>query len=124
MNCQICEHARQTGSWPNSHRGTHCGLDARGPSHDCHRSWSSRAQSHCSECHRHFGSDSAGDSHRVKGVCGDPKGFDRWDTPTGAVFGGRSPEATRASLERLREGREGSVAERRATETGSVEVSS
>jgi hypothetical protein len=97
MTCDICAYAREHAAWPPDHRGTHCGLDHRGPDHDCHRSWTGMAQSHCSECHRHFGSDSAGDAHRARsdtnprGECSDPVGFPRYETPTGTIWGGRDP---------------------------------
>lgn len=89
MTCSTCDYAREHGSWPIDHRGTHCGLDPRG--NDCHRSWTGVAQSHCSECHRHFGSDSAGDAHRAKGPCRDPEGFPRYETLAGTIWGGRDP---------------------------------
>lgn len=103
MTCSTCDHAREHGWWGQN--GTHCGLDQRGPDHDCHRSWTARAQSHCSECHRHFGSDSAGDAHRVGDTCRDPKGFDRWETPDGPIWGGRDPQLM-ASLRALRGSRD------------------
>lgn len=102
MDCQVCEVARRTGSWPADHPGTHCGLDSRGPAFDCHRSWKSTAQSHCSECHRHFGSNMAGDAHRIGNDCRDPEGFDRWETPNGVIWGGRDPLAAAARMARIR----------------------
>lgn len=105
MTCAVCEYARVHGEWPPDHKGTHC--------EGCHRSWASTAQSHCSECHRHFGSDKAGDAHRIylrgakEPACRDPKGFDRWETPDGPVWGGRNPEVGRAAAERAREARRG-----------------
>lgn len=94
MTCSPCTHAAAEGWWgPSLHGGTHC----RG----CHRSWSSVSQSHCTECHRHFGSNMAGDAHRRRDECVDPEGFDRWETPDGATWGGRDPVAAAARLARI-----------------------
>lgn len=98
-NCDICAYAREHGSWPPDHVGTHCGFDG-----GCHRSWRSLAQSHCLQCHRHFGSNAAGDAHRLRDECRDPKGFDVWPTDAGPIFGGRDPVA---AAERARAARKG-----------------
>lgn len=104
--CEICDYADVHGSWPPTHRGTHCADTREGRAQvlleGCHRSWSSRSQSHCPYCHRHFGSNTAGDAHRVRGECRDPEGFDRWDTPNGPIFGGRDPETSRAAIQHAR----------------------
>jgi hypothetical protein len=113
MTCPICDYAREHGSWPPDHRGTHCSdsIDGRGRVvvSGCHRSWASKAQSHCTLCHRHFGSDSAGDSHRFgdyrgggEPVCRDPRGFDRWETPNGPIWGGRDPDVARERMAEIR----------------------
>lgn len=111
--CPTCAYAAEHGHWPTD--GTHCGDTREGGKvlAGCHRSWRSTSQSHCVICHRHFGSDSAGDAHRVvigKGskavlACRDPKGFDRWDTPDGPIFGGRDPEVGRRAAENARNAR-------------------
>lgn len=85
MNCPTCSYAEGNGWWGPGHAGTHC--------QGCHRSWTSKAQSHCSECCRHFGSDSAGDAHRRGDRCVDPAGVERFDTADGLIWGGRDPEA-------------------------------
>lgn len=54
--CDICAYAAEHGSWPPSHRGTHC--------HDCHRSWTSLKEAHCTVCHEHFSTDGHAQSHR------------------------------------------------------------
>lgn len=38
----------------------------------CPRRWTGLAEAHCPTCHRHFGSVSAFDKHRVAGSCADP----------------------------------------------------
>ena len=108
-DCPICEHAAEFGSWPTDHKGTHCD--------HCHRSWASKAQSHCvalqpdgSHCCRHFGSDSAGDAHRKGGYqgggtpeCVDPVQFARWRTPQGIIWGGRDPAESARRMAEIRE---------------------
>ena len=88
--CEICEYASEHGSWPTDHRGTHC--------KGCHRSWTGLAQSHCTVCHRHFGSDAAGDAHWPgKGSeCQDPEGYRRYETRSGVIFGGIDPKQMEA----------------------------
>lgn len=61
MTCSICTYATQHGSWPPSHRGTHCD--------GCHRSWAGLREAHCVECHAHFSADSIADKHRKGYVC-------------------------------------------------------
>ena len=104
QSCDICDYARAHGSWPPSIKGTHCGLDQRGPDHDCHRTWRSKVQSHCAECHRHFGSNRAGDLHRSKGKCHDPRDTERWETPNGVIWGGKDSVALGARLQNARKG--------------------
>ncbi len=60
--CPICTFARVHGSWPPSHRGTHC--------RDCHRSWTAKRAVHCAfrdkaglRCCAHFASISAANLH-------------------------------------------------------------
>lgn len=69
-NCEICMYAAETGSWPVTHRGTHCGDDG------CHRSWTASKEAHCmgteadgTPCHKHFSADSVADRHRRGGYC-------------------------------------------------------
>lgn len=67
MSCDICLYAAEHGSWPPTHRGTHC---------ECHRSWTGRREAHCMGttregivCHQHFSADSVADRHRRGGYC-------------------------------------------------------
>lgn len=104
--CETCTYAGEHGWWGPDHRGTHC----RG----CHRSWAALAQSHCTDCHRHFGSNEAGDAHRVGDECRDPRGFSRYDTPDGPIFGGRDPEDMAALRARIGTGDRAQTAARGA----------
>lgn len=68
MTCGICTYAEDYGSWPLSHRGTHCD--------GCHRSWTGARESHCmgttstgDSCHAHFSADSVADKHRKGDHC-------------------------------------------------------
>ena len=102
--CTTCVYANAWGEWPHKilrKGGTHC--------MNCHRTWFSKSQSHCTVCHRHFGSDSAGDNHRFgdyrsnkRPVCRDPQGFDRWETPSGIIWGGRDPVAGAERMAEIR----------------------
>ena len=63
-DCSICAYAREHGSWPTDHRGTHCEF--------CHRSWTGERQGHCvnldsegRSCCLHFAGDRPGDLHLV-----------------------------------------------------------
>lgn len=106
-DCGVCAYASEHGSWPLDHRGTHCAdtMEYAGLNPGCHRSWNSAAQSHCTVCHRHFGSDSAGDAHRRSGECIEPKGVGRWETPEGITYGGRDPQLSAVVMERVRNAR-------------------
>jgi len=53
--CPICEHADRTGSWPTSHDGTHCS--------DCHHSWRSLSEAHCTVCHEQFVTAEVAEAH-------------------------------------------------------------
>lgn len=135
MTCHVCDYAAEHGSWPPDHPGTHCSptLNARGEVTDdgCHRSWTSKSQSHCPVCHRHFGSNAAGDSHRFGDyrngktpVCREPVGFDRWETPDGVIWGGRDPKAAKARAAAMRgTARRVPAVSAGATEPASVESS-
>lgn len=59
MNCPTCTYARAHGWWGPDHRGTHCG--------NCHFSWTSRKEAHCSVCHEHFASVTAAEEHWCDG---------------------------------------------------------
>lgn len=87
--CAICVHADEHGWWGPGHRGTHC-----------------------TQCHRHFGSNEAGDAHRLGDACRDPRGFARYDTPDGPIFGGRDPEDMAALRARRAAGHSAETAER------------
>jgi hypothetical protein len=123
MTCPICLEALETGSFPVevlTGYGTHCG-----PRKDaCHRTWKGLAQSHCTVCHRHFGSNAAGDAHRFGDyragrtpVCRDPKGFSKWETADGPIWGGRDPKLGKATAARALAARRGPVGDQEATET-------
>ena len=65
--CEICDYADVHGSWPTSHRGTHCADfvegRARRLNRGCHRSWSSLIEAHCTVCHQHFSTDRVAERH-------------------------------------------------------------
>lgn len=56
--CKLCQHADEHGSWGQN--GTHC--------RDCHRSWTSLVQEHCTLCHQQFSTTSVADRHWKSGV--------------------------------------------------------
>jgi hypothetical protein len=51
--CTVCAFAAERHRWPME--GTHC--------RDCHRSWTSLVQSHCTVCHEHFATNGVADLH-------------------------------------------------------------
>lgn len=57
MRCRACA----MDYWPDL---SHC--------MQCHRTWTSLAESHCAACHEHFGSDSAFLAHQVRDECRPP----------------------------------------------------
>lgn len=65
--CVVCAYAAEYGSWPLSHRGTHCD--------HCHRSWAGFKEAHCVAvndgrvCCLHFSTDVLAEKHRVGGRC-------------------------------------------------------
>lgn len=71
-DCPLCAYAKEHGSWPTSHRGTHC--------HDCHRSWTGLREAHCTVCCAHFSTDAHAESHRgPRGTCIPPASVLRKD---------------------------------------------
>lgn len=72
--CEICMYAAEHGSWPTTHRGTHC---------DCHRSWTGMKEAHCAECHLHFSTDKLADRHRKGDACMTPGELLRLRTDSG-----------------------------------------
>jgi hypothetical protein len=55
-HCATCVFAREHGHWPM--QGTHC--------RDCHRSWKSLSQAHCTVCHETFATNGVADLHWTK----------------------------------------------------------
>jgi hypothetical protein len=72
--CEICMYAKTHGSWPPTHKGTHC---------DCHRSWSGFKEAHCAECHQHFSTDTLAERHRIGSRCMSPLELQRLRTDSG-----------------------------------------
>ena len=54
--CSVCAFAAANGHWGQP--GTHC--------KDCHRSWVSTAQAHCTLCHENFATDGVANLHWVR----------------------------------------------------------
>lgn len=104
--CNVCAYAEVNGEWPPDFKGTHCSniVGVEG----CHRSWTSISQSHCTVCHRQFGSNTVGDEHRVLNretgeyECREPKNTDVWETPEGPLYGGRNPKVAAERLAKAR----------------------
>lgn len=70
--CGACVHAAEHGWWGDiAPARTHCC--------DCHRSWRSLLEAHCTMCHRHFFNPKAFDAHLSAGGCHDPKVVTRRD---------------------------------------------
>lgn len=66
VGCDACEHAVLHGWWGELPHGsiTHCS--------SCHRSWGSKREVHCVSCCEHFVSPRVADAHRRNGACEDP----------------------------------------------------
>ena len=98
--CPTCSYADAHACWPPEHEGTHC--------RTCHRSWTSKAQAHCTVCCAHFTSDSAADLHWRRGVHVDPEQVDGLYLGRDGVWStsaDRDPAALRARVAAARQAR-------------------
>ena len=97
MTCEICEFAAEHAHWPMA--GTHC--------RDCHRSWVSTSQAHCTLCHENFATNGVADLHWVKGKHTDPAlvaKLVRVEESSGPVWRGAVSDQERTRLARLGSG--------------------
>jgi hypothetical protein len=70
--CEPCIHAMEHGWWGDiAPARTHC--------RDCHRSWRSRIEGHCTLCHSHFFNPKAFDAHLTAEGCRPPATVARRD---------------------------------------------
>ncbi len=97
--CPTCTHADKHGWWGPGHAGTHC----RG----CHRSWTSKAQAHCTICHGHFVTDGVAELHWRGYTHLDPAdaGLHLGPDAIWSTSATRDPSATAARLAAAREAR-------------------
>jgi hypothetical protein len=70
LECEICQKAAAKGVWPEvkGQRITHC--------KDCHRSWTSIVQAHCTVCHENFATNGTADLHWRETKGGEPEHLD------------------------------------------------
>ena len=71
-SCSICTYIKEHHQHPSGVSwNSHC--------HDCHRSWASPVEGHCTVCCRHFAGYPAFDAHFVGGLHADPATVTRED---------------------------------------------
>jgi hypothetical protein len=87
QRCVPCRHFDQHGWFGSNNDLAHCD--------ECHRSWSSRVEGHCAQCHVQFADDAAFDLHLERSRCIEPgavrlpnrrRALESTDGPHGVVW--------------------------------------